>query len=92
MKEVIQILPFGVVIWPSTQDDKNGFTNEEFYSKFAQIKEDLDKLINVKISIPDNTEEVKFNEFIDSNLYNFLKYQHSQVENEKLLTENIKIM
>ena len=93
MKKVLQILPFGVVIWPSNQDNKNRFTNKEFDNKFTKILNDLDELANIDISFPDNTEEIKFNEEIPQNLFDFLKHQHSQVENEKFLIEkNIKII
>ena len=82
MKKVLKILPFGVIIWPSNQDDTKGFTNEEFDNKFTQIRNDIDELINIDISFNENKEKIKVYEEVPQNLFHFLKQQHSQVENK----------
>ncbi|CAI2385492.1 unnamed protein product [Moneuplotes crassus] len=56
MKKVLQILPFGVVIWPSKVEGK-WFTNQEFTHKYTKIRNELKELSELEISFIDEKDQ-----------------------------------
>ncbi|CAI2359186.1 unnamed protein product [Moneuplotes crassus] len=87
MKKVIQILPFGVVIWPAKADEK-WFTNREFTSKYAKIRNDLKELEDIDISFVQNDKQNN----ISPKLSTFLKSQQTLLKNkESYCEQDIKI-
>ncbi|CAI2382678.1 unnamed protein product [Moneuplotes crassus] len=82
MKKVLQILPFGVVIWPSESEGK-WFTNQEFTHKFTKVRKDLEELNDLEISFPSNSNK----ESDISCLSDLLKMQHKALDSTDLMIE-----
>ncbi|CAI2360382.1 unnamed protein product [Moneuplotes crassus] len=85
MKKVMQILPFGVVIWPSKATDK-WFTNTEFTNKFTKIRRDLEELNSIDVSFVDEDKQ----NHLDGprELSAFLKSQQQQLDSKDLMTDS----
>ncbi|CAI2382260.1 unnamed protein product [Moneuplotes crassus] len=91
MKKVMQFLPFGVVIWPSKENEK-WFANKEFTNKFTKIRKDLDELKDIDISFLSNSEENKDCCSIQNNLEGLLKAHQKLLDGKDSMTEqDIKI-
>lgn len=91
MKRVLQILPFGVIIWPSEKKEK-WFTNQEFTKKFTKIRKDLDELAEIDISFVHNNDEDNAYKKIPKNLSTLLRYQQQMLNEKDCMTEkDIKI-
>ncbi|CAI2365961.1 unnamed protein product [Moneuplotes crassus] len=85
MKKVMQILPFGVVIWPSKVTDK-WFTNIEFTSKYAKIRKDLEELNSIDVSFVE--EDKQNHQDGPRELSAFLKAQQQQLDSKDSMTDN----
>ncbi|CAI2384471.1 unnamed protein product [Moneuplotes crassus] len=91
MKKIMQILPFGVVIWPSKANNK-WFTNKEFTNKFVKIRKDLDELKDIDISFINNSDKVKDYQNIPNNLAALLRKQQKTLDGkDSMLEQDIKI-
>ncbi|CAI2383955.1 unnamed protein product [Moneuplotes crassus] len=86
MKKVLQILPLGVVIWPSQASGK-WFTNHEFNKKFAKIRQDLDELDDIDVSFVDNSDAAKAYKDIPSNLASLLRAQQQALDNKDAMSD-----
>mmetsp|Transcript_22607 Transcript_22607/g.22452 ORF Transcript_22607/g.22452 Transcript_22607/m.22452 type:complete len:192 (-) Transcript_22607:883-1458(-) len=84
LKKILQILPFGVVIWPSESEDK-WFTNQEFTHKFTKIRNDLKELQDLDVSFISEEDTIKSNN-AKHDLEQFLK------ENSKKLSDTQNFM
>ena len=93
MKKVLQMFPFGVIMWPASKNNKEKwFINKEFEKKFSKIKKDLNELSNIDIVFTDHSQEVDVNKDIQSDLNRLLKHQQHLLKTDNLLVEkNIKI-
>ncbi|CAI2380035.1 unnamed protein product [Moneuplotes crassus] len=91
MKKVMQILPFGVVIWPTKANEK-WFTNQEFTNKFTKIRKDLSDLKDIDISFIDNSDEANVHQTIPHDLEELLKSQQQMLDDQdSMVDQDIKI-
>ncbi|CAI2383998.1 unnamed protein product [Moneuplotes crassus] len=86
MKKVLQILPLGVVIWPSQASGK-WFTNHEFNKKFTKIRQDLDELDDIDVSLVDNTGANKAYKDIPTNLASLLRAQQQALDSKDAMSD-----
>ncbi|CAI2386569.1 unnamed protein product [Moneuplotes crassus] len=91
MKKVMQILPFGVVIWPAKANEK-WFINQEFTNKFTKIRKDLSDLKDIDISFIDNSDEANAHQTIPHDLEGLLKSQQQMLDDQdSMVDQDIKI-
>ncbi|CAI2386924.1 unnamed protein product [Moneuplotes crassus] len=90
MKKVLQILPFGVVIWPSKAGEKY-FANKEFRQKYTEVDHSLEELAGIELKLLDD-ERKAINEEFRNDLAKFLKTQQRLIEsNECIVEQNVEV-
>jgi K+-sensing histidine kinase KdpD len=86
MKKLLQVFPFGIIIWPRSKGDFKPFTNKEFDDKIIKIKNDVDALKNIDVIISDNRDSDSIND-IKIDFHNFLKSQQERLDDETSVVE-----
>ncbi|CAI2386737.1 unnamed protein product [Moneuplotes crassus] len=85
MRKILQILPLGVVIWPSKAGEQH-FVNHEFSNKFTEIDKSLEELAAIDLELVDHNNKVIKQEF-RNDLSKFLKAQQRLVKNKHCIVE-----
>mmetsp|Transcript_21630 Transcript_21630/g.21284 ORF Transcript_21630/g.21284 Transcript_21630/m.21284 type:complete len:113 (+) Transcript_21630:225-563(+) len=85
MRKILQILPLGVVIWPSKAGEQH-FVNHEFSNKFTEIDKSLEELAAIDLELVDHNSKVIKQEF-RNDLAKFLKAQQRLVKNKHCIVE-----
>jgi len=85
MRKILQILPLGVVIWPSKAGEQH-FVNHEFSNKFTGIDKSLEELAAIDLELVDHNNQAIEQEF-RNDLAKFLKAQQRLVRNKHCVVE-----
>ncbi|CAI2385433.1 unnamed protein product [Moneuplotes crassus] len=89
-KRILQILLFGVVVWPSKSSQKF-FINQEFKDKFTDVDQRLEELSALDLKLLDNKCEV-INEEFRNDLSKFLKAQQRLIDTkESVFEQDVKL-